>query len=42
MNRVTRAIVLSVSILVLGYVSMGYVLGRTNEDKTYRALSVFT
>jgi carboxyl-terminal processing protease len=42
MNRATRAIVLSLSILVLGYVSMGYVLGRTNEDKTYRALSVFT
>jgi carboxyl-terminal processing protease len=42
MNRVTRTIVLTVSILVLGYVSMGYVLGRTNDDKTYRALSVFT
>lgn len=42
MNRVTRAIVLTVSILVLGYVSMGYVLGRTTEDKTYQALSVFT
>ncbi len=42
MNRVTRAIVLTLSILVVSYVSMGYVLGRTNEDKTYRALSVFT
>ncbi|HEY4580631.1 MAG TPA: S41 family peptidase [Candidatus Acidoferrales bacterium] len=42
MNRVTRAIVLTLSILVVSYVSMGYVLGRANEDKTYRALSVFT
>jgi carboxyl-terminal processing protease len=42
MNRVTRAIVLTLSVLVVSYVSMGYVLGRTNEDKTYRALSVFT
>ncbi|MBI3662728.1 MAG: PDZ domain-containing protein [Acidobacteria bacterium] len=42
MNRVTKAIVLSLSILVLGYVSLGYVLGRTNEDHTYRAVSVFT
>ncbi len=42
MNRVTRAIVLSLSILVVSYVSIGFVLGRTNEDKTYRALSVFT
>ncbi len=42
MNRVTRAIVVTLSILVVSYVSMGYVLGRTNEDKTYRALSVFT
>ncbi|MBI1738954.1 MAG: PDZ domain-containing protein, partial [Acidobacteria bacterium] len=42
MNRVTRAIVLTLSILVVSYVSMGYVLGRTNEDKTYRALGVFT
>ncbi len=42
MNRVTRAIVLAVSILVVGFVSMGYMLGRTTDDKNYRALSVFT
>lgn len=42
MNRVTRAIVLALSFLVVGYVSMGYMLGRTTDDKNYRALSVFT
>ncbi|MCL4523492.1 MAG: S41 family peptidase [Acidobacteria bacterium] len=42
MNRVARAIVLAVSILVLSYVSMAYVLARTDGDKNYRALGVFT
>ncbi len=42
MNRVTRAIILVLSFLVVGYVSMGYVLGRTSDDKNYRAVSVFT
>jgi carboxyl-terminal processing protease len=42
MNRVTRVIVLFLSILVVGYVSMGYVLGRAADDKNYRALGVFT
>ena len=42
MNRVTRTIVLSLSILVVSYVSMGYVLDRANEDKSYRAIGVFT
>jgi carboxyl-terminal processing protease len=42
MNRTTKTIVLSLSILVFGYVAMGYVLGVASEDKSYRALGVYT
>lgn len=42
MNRITKGIVLTLSVLVFGYVGLGYVLGKTNDDKAYRALSVFT
>jgi len=42
MNRWTRTIVLALSMGVFAYVALGYVLGVTQEDKTYRALGVFT
>jgi carboxyl-terminal processing protease len=42
MNRTTKAVVLTLSLAVFAYVSIGFVLGKTNQDKTYRALSVFT
>ena len=41
MNRVSRAIVVSLSLLVFSYVSLGYLLGKTDDDKTYRSLTVY-
>ena len=41
MSRLAKKIVLSLSVLVFAYVAMGYVLGKTNDDKTYRSLTVF-
>jgi carboxyl-terminal processing protease len=42
MSRLTKKIALVLSILVLGYVGMGFVLGKSNDDKTYRALTVYS
>jgi carboxyl-terminal processing protease len=42
MSRLAKKIVLSLSVLVFAYVAMGYVLGKTNDDKTYRSLTVFS
>jgi carboxyl-terminal processing protease len=42
MNRLARKIALSLSVLVIGYVGMGFVLGKSNDDKTYRALTVYS
>jgi carboxyl-terminal processing protease len=42
MNRVTRKIVLALSALVFAYVSVGYLLAKTNEDKSYRVLTVYS
>lgn len=42
MSRLTKKIVLSLSVLVFAYVAMGYVMGKTNDDKTYRSLTVFS
>jgi len=36
MSRVTKLVVLSVSVIILCYVDLGYVLGKTGDDKTYR------
>jgi carboxyl-terminal processing protease len=41
MNRLSRAIVVTLSLLVFCYVSLGYVLGKTDDDKTYRSLTVY-
>ena len=41
MNRLSKAIVVSLSLLVFGYVSLGYLLGKTDDDKTYRSLTVY-
>jgi carboxyl-terminal processing protease len=41
MSRLAKLIVISLSVLVLSYVALGYVLGKTNDDKTYRSLTVF-
>jgi carboxyl-terminal processing protease len=42
MNRLTKGIVLTVSVMVFCYVAVGFVLDKTNDDRAYRALSVFT
>ncbi|HJY86437.1 MAG TPA: hypothetical protein VKE24_06320, partial [Candidatus Acidoferrales bacterium] len=41
MNRLAKGIVISLSVLVLSYIALGYVLGKTSDDKTYRSLTVF-
>jgi carboxyl-terminal processing protease len=42
MSRPVKLAVLGISLLVLFYVAFGYVLGKTTDDRTYRALTVFT
>lgn len=42
MSRLAKKIVLSLSVLVFAYVAIGYVLGKTASDKTYRSLTVFS
>jgi carboxyl-terminal processing protease len=41
MSRLARVAVVTLSVIVFLYVGLGYVLGKTNDDKTYRSLSVF-
>ena len=42
MSRLTKLVVLSLSFLILSYVALGYVLGKTADDKTYRSLTVYS
>jgi carboxyl-terminal processing protease len=42
MNRMTRKIVLVVSAIIFAYVSVGYLLAKTNDDKSYRVLTVYS
>jgi len=41
-NRAARTIVLALSGAILLYVGVGYALGKTSEDRTYRSLGVFS
>jgi len=41
MNRVARITIITLSAVVFLYVSLGYVLGRASDDKTYRSLTVY-
>jgi len=41
MSRLARISIVTLSVIVFLYVSLGYVLGKTNDDKSYRALGVF-
>ena len=41
MGRTIRIAVFSLSILVLGYVSFGYLFGQTKQDKPYQSLTVY-
>ena len=42
MSRLAKKIVISLSVLVFAYVGIGYVMGKTANDKTYRSLTVFS
>src|SRR3984885_187538 len=41
MSRLARISVVTLSIIVFLYIGLGYVLGKTNDDKSYRSLGVF-
>lgn len=41
MSRLAKLIVVSLSGVVFCYVALGFVLGKTAEDKTYRSLTVY-
>jgi len=41
MSSVTRNIVIVLSAVVFGFVAVGYVRGRSTDDKAYRALTVY-
>ncbi|MGB9477185.1 MAG: S41 family peptidase [Candidatus Acidiferrum sp.] len=42
MNRIARYVILTVSILIVGWVGVGHVLGRTANDKAYKSLQVYS
>src|ERR1700732_1809221 len=41
MSRLARISVVTLSVVIFLYVGLGYVLGKTSDDKSYRSLSVF-
>jgi carboxyl-terminal processing protease len=41
MNRFARLGILSVSVVIVGWVGIGHVLGRTTNDKAYKSLVVY-
>ena len=41
MTRLARISVVTLSVVVFLYVGLGYVLGKTTDDKSYRSLSVY-
>jgi carboxyl-terminal processing protease len=41
MNRLTKIVVVSLSLLVFSYVGLGYMLGKSDDDKAYRSLTVY-
>lgn len=41
MSRLARFVVIALSLVVCLYVGIGFVLGRTSDDKTYRSLTVY-
>ncbi len=41
MSRLARVSVVTLSAIVFLYVGLGYVLGKTNDDKSYRSLGVY-
>ena len=41
MSRLARISIVTISVVVFLYVGLGYVLGKTTDDKSYRSLSVY-
>ena len=41
MSRLTKILVVSVSLFIFFYVTLGYMLGKTDDDKSYRSLTVY-
>jgi hypothetical protein len=41
MSRLARIAVVTLSAVVFLYVGLGYVLGKSNDDKSYQALGVY-
>jgi carboxyl-terminal processing protease len=42
MNRFSKVSLISVSILIFGYAGLGHVLGKSNDEKSYRSLTVYS
>jgi carboxyl-terminal processing protease len=42
MNRATRRVVLLLSVVVFAYVAVGHLLAKTNDDKSYHVLTVYS
>jgi carboxyl-terminal processing protease len=42
MSSLAKKIVVALSVLVIAYVTTGYVLGHSSDDKAYRALTVYS
>jgi carboxyl-terminal processing protease len=42
MNRLSKILVVSLSTVIFSYAGLGYLLGKTGDDKTYRSLTVFS
>jgi carboxyl-terminal processing protease len=42
MNRTTKIAVIALSLVVFSYAALGYVLGRTDDEKSYRSLTVYS
>ena len=42
MSPLGKKIILGISVLVVAYVATGYMLGRSSDDKAYRALTVYS
>lgn len=41
MNHLAKKLALSLSLVIVAFVGLGYVLGKTTDDKTYRSLTVY-
>ena len=42
MSSLAKKIVVALSVLVIAYVTTGYVLGRSSDDKSFQALKVYS